>query len=310
MKKLLLVKVKDFLLFVLTKWPLMFVNSLYYAGKKSPLVINSYVKIRNGKLIHQNWGDDINLYLLEKISGRNVVFRNHSLKHYLFPGENYICIGSILGWYENSKSIIWGAGFIREDGDLRRKPKLIKSVRGKFSRNILLAKGYDCPELYGDPALLVSQFYQPKNVYKKHKMGIVAHYVDKENQSIKIFLNTHNDVILIDLVNFVLWTDIIDKIVSCEKIISSSLHGLIVADSYKIPNKWVKFSDKIVGGNFKYLDYFSSVERKETQPIIVDNQAKLDNLYELDFGLNRTKVDFDSILDSCPFKNNDIVSRL
>ena len=48
------------------------------------------------------------------------------------------------------------------------------------------------------------------------------------------------------------------------KIVSSSLHGLIVSDAYKIPNVWIQFYNNIRGDNTKFYDYFKSVNRKDT----------------------------------------------
>jgi hypothetical protein len=48
-----------------------------------------------------------------------------------------------------------------------------------------------------------------------------------------------------------------EKIAECETVISSSLHGLIAADSFGIPNRQLVFSSNIVGGQFKYDDYHS-----------------------------------------------------
>ena len=47
------------------------------------------------------------------------------------------------------------------------------------------------------------------------------------------------------------------KIAECETVISSSLHGLIAADSFGIPNLQMVLSNNIVGGLFKYNDYYS-----------------------------------------------------
>jgi hypothetical protein len=40
-------------------------------------------------------------------------------------------------------------------------------------------------------------------------------------------------------------------------VISSSLHGLIVADSLGIPNVWLRLSPDVLGGDYKFKDYYS-----------------------------------------------------
>ena len=49
------------------------------------------------------------------------------------------------------------------------------------------------------------------------------------------------------------------------------MHGLIVSDAYNIPNKWVKFNDKINGDDTKYYDYFKSVKRVDINYIDCSN---------------------------------------
>ena len=63
------------------------------------------------------------------------------------------------------------------------------------------------------------------------------------------------------------WQDVIDEIKKCECVISSSLHGLIISDAYGIANVRVKFSDSIKGGDFKYKDYYSGVNRFYQEPL-------------------------------------------
>jgi len=46
--------------------------------------------------------------------------------------------------------------------------------------------------------------------------------------------------------------------VQCRTIVSSSLHGLVVADSLGIPNMRMICSDRIRGGDYKYDDYYSA----------------------------------------------------
>ena len=53
-----------------------------------------------------------------------------------------------------------------------------------------------------------------------------------------------------------------EQLNSCDYILSSSLHGLIFADSYNIPNLWVRFGSKVDGDGFKYRDYYEGVKKK------------------------------------------------
>ncbi len=270
--------------------------------RKSIAVNVFYSEDAKGNIKHKNWGDDLNLYLIRLISGKNVYAANKSILHNKFKLKNYSCIGSILGMFENDKTEVWGAGFISEHTSLLRKPFKIHSVRGKLTRKKLLALGVECPENYGDPALLISKYYNAKPC-GRYRLGIIPHYVDLSNSLLKKIIDEHDDIILIDVAHYNKWTDICDKVVSCDYIISSSLHGLIISDSYGIPNRWIQFSDKIYGGNFKYLDYFSAVERTEIDPIylssIVDFEELMLNIGETK-GLNMEKQ-INMILETCPF---------
>ena len=53
------------------------------------------------------------------------------------------------------------------------------------------------------------------------------------------------------------WENVIDAIVSCKSVVSSSLHGLICSDAYNIPNLWID-EFELKEGDFKFKDYFSS----------------------------------------------------
>jgi len=50
---------------------------------------------------------------------------------------------------------------------------------------------------------------------------------------------------------------ILNEIAKCKVILSSAMHGLIVADSFNIPNQWIKLSELLYGGDYKFKDYYS-----------------------------------------------------
>ena len=130
-----------------------------------------------------------------------------------------------------------------------------------MTRRRLLAVGGYCPPRYGDPGLLLPLYFRPK-VAKTVPLGIVPHVshfgvVKKQYQN----QEAEGRVKVIDLRTKDVEA-IVRQLMACEKIVSSSLHGLIVSDAYGIPNKWVQFNKNGVrGDNIKYYDYFASVGR-------------------------------------------------
>lgn len=278
------------------------INSLIYLTYRNPIVVSAWVIVRYGRVVHRNWGDDINVYLLERMTGRRVVIKNQSAFHNRFyRGPIYSCIGSIIGWYETPQTIVWGSGIIAENVTIDILPKRVNAVRGELTRRRLIEQGIRCPAIYGDPALLISKYYKATPLKKRFKLGIIPHYIDIDNPVLAQFLNTHKeDVLLIDLVHYDKWTDIPDQIVSCDCILSSSLHGLIVSDSYNIPNAWIGLSNALTGGDFKFHDYFSSVQRSETKKLIA-SLGDLEDLLQTQDKKNNAIVDFESILASAPW---------
>jgi pyruvyltransferase len=180
-------------------------------------------------------------------------------------------VGSTLGDV-NENSILCGAGAISINQRIRNKPYKIISVRGPLTRELCIKQGIDCPPVYGDPAMLLPLFYNPRPSTYIHtgpqKVGLIPHYVDKENGIVKQ-LAKNQEIHVIDILlspnkfgkmsveNE--WKKWIDELCSCDCVISSSLHGLIIAEAYGIPTLWVKFSDKINGDDFKFYDYYASI---------------------------------------------------
>jgi pyruvyltransferase len=209
--------------------------------------------------------------------------------------DRYVAIGSILGT-ANSRTTVWGSGFIIEGETVQEPPKAIHAVRGPLTRAALLKAGINCPEVYGDPALLLPRFFNP-DVGKQFQIGIIPHFLDKSHPWIQKHQN-NPDVLIIDVQGNI-W-EFVRAVKSCQVVLSSSLHGLICADAYGVSNVWIQLSDRVIGGNFKFYDYRLSIGAGEPVPIRVSTDTSLDAIAGME-ELPELKIDLRKLLLACPF---------
>ena len=214
---------------------------------------------------YENYGDLLGKYLVEKISNKKVIFtdpKKKSFKNLFQP--IYVTIGSVLT-NVNNKCIVWGSGIISREYTIKKAKFL--AVRGPQTRNHLLKQGYDVPEVFGDPALLLPDFFNPI-IKKQFTLGIVPHVLDYD--AIKDYYKDNKEVLVINLhTNDIEVTT--KEFLKCEKIISSSLHGVIVSHAYGIPAVWQQFSDKLFGDGIKFQDYFESVNIEFYRPEVIQS---------------------------------------
>lgn len=270
-----------------------------FGGKEIPLFYWSEIKFifRN----RENYGDLLSKYLVEKISGKPVKFvQPKKQPWYKMNKTNFLAVGSILH-HATEHSIVWGSGIIDHDQEIAEAD--FRTVRGPQTRDFLLKLGYNCPEVYGDPALLLPKYYHPQ-VEKRYKIGVVPHYHDYKTAV--AFFGDKPGIKVIDLLT-VNVEEVTRQILSCENIISSSLHGLIVAHAYQIPVLWVKFSDKIFGNGIKYVDYFESLKLPVYEAEFIETGKTVEELIELmqekillPEPQQIEKIQKD-LLESCPF---------
>jgi hypothetical protein len=100
--------------------------------------------------------------------------------------------------------------------------------------------------------------------------------------------------------------EFIDQLKECEYIISSSLHGLIAADAYGIPNHRVKISKLLLGGDFKYLDHYSSVKREHYEPLQLTDETKMEEINSLKFEIGDVSI-ADKLLEDTPWNDPNCV---
>lgn len=254
-----------------------------------------------------NFGDELNPYIISKISKQKIVyfdvkliFENkwigfktliHMCLHkkisfsdlvsllyanFIRQPEVLFSIGSILQYKNLKKLTVWGSGIVKKDAEFADANFL--AVRGEFTKTRIKELGYHVPEIVGDPAILLPIIYKPQDTIK-YKVGIIPHYVHYDYLK---DLGNH-DIVVINLLDPI--EKIIDIINSCEITLSTSLHGIIVSHAYGVPAVWSSFENingiDLAGDNIKFKDYFSSVEMEYYQPIAfncIDLFAEIERL--------------------------------
>lgn len=237
-----------------------------------------------------NAGDLVTPYLL-----KNLFKVNYEWVDSKSNGIKYMSTGSIIR-KADSNTIVWGSGSIASSLNLINVSPKILAVRGPLTRELILKNKIDCPEVYGDPALLLPMIYSP-TVAKKYKLGVVPHYVDRESDFIK-YCRHNKDIKVIDVQNRNI-EDFINQILECEIIMSSSLHGLIIADSYRIPSVWIELSKKVIGNGFKFKDYYASIGRDINGPNFPNRNNFKDIISDINTQFN---IDVNLLLKMSPFK--------
>ena len=240
-----------------------------------------------------NFGDEISVFITRRLLNKNkyeLVTNEKNIK------KNIICIGSYLHAAKNHY-YIYGTGVRTKppvEGALGFKKLNVCAVRGPITYNFLTNdRNIECPVIYGDPALLLKLFYKPY-LHERlfDKIALIPH---KSNY--KFYLEEGK----FDKTKFHLidplenWQKVVDELCSCKSVVSSSLHGLIIADTYDKPNIMLN-EYKLDEGDLKFKDYFHSQKRPFNFINSLDNYDK-QKLYT-----EGNKINLEKLKDAFPFK--------
>lgn len=198
-----------------------------------------------------NFGDDINPWFFRRLSevpwGWSHVRRPH-----------FLGIGSIAA-KASGLSVVMGAGLIEPvPRTLLSKPAEIFSVRGELTAE---AFGGSVAWL-GDPLILLDLVLPAPARASDLRIGVVPHE-SMADRFIEL-LRGREELVVIDPRGDP--AEVALRIARCTRVASQSLHGLIVADVYRVPGVWIAPAEGMVGGAFKFHDYFSTLERGR-QPV-------------------------------------------
>jgi pyruvyltransferase len=209
-----------------------------------------------------NFGDYISRLLVERIVGTQL---RCFLKKPKTTEKKLLAVGSILS-FASENDVVWGSGIngkrtLKTDYSFEHLD--VRAVRGPLTRQFLMQNFHiQCPAIYGDPALLFPHFFPEfkRQENPQYDYIVIHHYSEKE-----LFPRTDPRIVY----STDPWHEVLEKILDSQLVISSALHGLVLAEAYGIPARWlrvtekepvIKYQDYYLGTNRFKITYASSVE--------------------------------------------------
>lgn len=245
-----------------------------------------------------NFGDWIGPLLFEARTGRRPYWCH--IGHSKIFGSVFFTVGSILDFIAApDRATVWGSGIIRRNAEFSR-PRAIHAVRGPLSRARSLELGYACPEVYGDPAILLPRYLPARSSNPTYRLGMIPHFVHMDEARQR--LPDSDEVLLIDVMRPV--PEVCRDICNCACTVSSSLHGLIVSHAFGVPSAWISLTAPLYGDGVKFHDYYSSAGICEpAQHCLDDGEFDIESLVETARAAPMPDLAdlHEGLLKSCPF---------
>ncbi|MBS0585487.1 MAG: polysaccharide pyruvyl transferase family protein [Verrucomicrobia bacterium] len=199
----------------------------------------------------QNFGDHISHYIVERIVGSPITIFQ---KTDIVP-KRLLAVGSLLG-AARQNDVLWGTGMngkIKPE-DYQFTNLDIRAIRGPLTRKFVMDNfQISCPDIYGDPGLLFPYLFPEftRNPEPSIDVLIIPHYSEE-----RLFpKSAYNHVVYPTEP----WDQVIRKILDSKFVISSSLHGLIIAEAYGIPARYLRVTEN--EPLLKYQDYYAATNR-------------------------------------------------
>lgn len=162
-------------------------------------------------------------------------------------------LGSI-GRFIRPSSVVCGTGISRADVELARRAQYV-SVRGPITAHVVHQSGGPTVERFGDPGVLVSRIIPIERDQTNGRVALVRHFshldapvrVPEHVDEIGILMSRRADI-----------ERFLHRLARYDAVITSSLHVMIVCQSYGIPCGLVTFEGfegTVHGTGIKYEDY-------------------------------------------------------
>lgn len=200
-----------------------------------------------------NLGDALSPVIVSALSGLPIVHR-----HFDSTSERFACVGTIGQEFKGGTAHFWGTGVDACKNPIDRQLKqyhcppdtafCIHALRGPISRQTFRREGIEAPEIYGDPVWFLPSLIEPAAT-QSCELGVVVHLTELSEQTATA--STHETILRykipseltanIRIINTLIEPTFeaiehkVKEITACKRIISTSLHGLVIAEAYNIP---------------------------------------------------------------------------
>lgn len=213
---------------------------------------------------HENFGDALTPWLLPRY-GIVPIHREP-------PGAAFVGVGSILEFMPAGfGGLVWGSGLMHAIPRTFEGATIL-AVRGRLTHELL---GTPAGCALGDPGILVARHRRRPAV--RWQLGIAPHGHHWHDPHLRALAQAHPDRVRLISVNQPV-TTVVDEIASCAAIVTTSLHGLVTADSFGIPAAWTVWEPALPGGDFKFRDYESVVSPGRSRYFPFDSSLGVDDL--------------------------------
>lgn len=292
---------------------------------------------------YSNFGDSLSAIVVALLSGSEILHSDFDS-----DSERLAAIGTIAHELDGGTVHLWGTGL---DVKVSRVPGkryfdardmktkfIVHALRGKISEHAFSSIGLMARRVYGDPAILLSKLLKSfVGEEKNGKVGIVCHLSDLDNYSSDSLPNPSykryfSDDPRLKFISPITKPDpysVIQKvkeIASCSYVLSSSLHGLVIADAFQVPSVFISPAEGITGVynifdyevdlDHRFRDYRSGVEDL-VMPVFSAPKENVLNVDEVIGFINsnwsgneRIERVSDRLVDSFPYQVNGYKDHL
>ena len=202
---------------------------------------------RDGRI---NVGDHLSKVMVEAI----LALRDLELSGKRDLHRRLFAIGSVLHNARDGETV-WGSGINAKIPEHMHRFRTldVRAVRGPLTRQWLAGRGIDAPEVYGDPALLMPAFYPRELVGTTAETDflVIPHF----NEPVERYAAWGDHLLLPTMLPLAF----VRTLLGARMVVSSSLHGVILAEAYGIPAVYLDSGNG--EARFKYDDYYAGTGR-------------------------------------------------